>query len=104
MGDSSGKLHSLNVNFDGYDKQSQIIGLQEAIKVSSAGNYFKAQTIREVNSQAEIIHVQALPDGGMLILSKNGKIWGLDSNRRLTVRGHISLDYKMFRPTNIKPH
>ena len=23
--------------------------------------------------------------------------------RKVTVRGHISLDYKVFRPTNIKP-
>jgi len=71
--------------------------------VSGVGNHFRAQTIKDVASTSEIIWVQSLPDGGIFIISKNGKLFGLDTNRNLTLRGHISLDYKLFRPTNIMP-
>ena len=67
------------------------------MKVSSAGNYFKAQTVKDISSTTEIIWVQQLPDGGFLILSKNGKLWVMDTNRKVTVRGHLMLDYKLFR-------
>ena len=67
------------------------------MKVSSAGNYFKAQTVKDIASTTEIIWVQQLPDGGFLILSKNGKLWVMDTNRKVTVRGHLMLDYKLFR-------
>jgi hypothetical protein len=44
-----------------------------------------------------------LPDGGVLVVGKNGKLWGLDSSKRVTLRGHISLDYKIWRPSNVQP-
>jgi len=39
----------------------------------------------------------------MIFVSKDGRIHGVSKDRQMTIRGHISLDYKVYRQGNIKP-
>lgn len=60
--------------------------------------------MKEIGSKAsEIVHIQRLHDESSIFLSKDGRIHGVDKNRNMVLRGHISLDYKIYRQGNVKP-
>jgi hypothetical protein len=104
IGDNQGLVFLFSFHVEGFERREAVKNLENTLQAQLYGGYFGVTPLKEIGTKvSEIVCVQRLHDGGAIFISKDGRIHGVNKDRQMVLRGHISLDYKVYRLGNVKP-